>query len=245
MCCEFASCCPLQALNWQCSENSLIRMRAAFTYQLGVGSELCSVTSVPSVMHFQEWLQSLRSSAGLKGSESENLWSLLPSLPSFSLSSLTLSPSSLLGLGALASLTAYWLVTRPRPMRPPCDLQAQSVAVNVSGATAAVAISVFVEMACWWRGLLVGRSQLQALRSSERWFAAGVLLRWHQDVLRHVPERPEDRRWRQGTLSTQFIKSHPKFYVRLRCCFSVSVLTTLSNTTKLSSRVDARWECAK
>uniref|UniRef100_A0A8C4HJ75 Arachidonate--CoA ligase n=1 Tax=Dicentrarchus labrax TaxID=13489 RepID=A0A8C4HJ75_DICLA len=83
-------------------------------------------------MHFQEWLRSLRSSATLKGSESEDFWSLLPSLPlsSFSLSSLTLSPSSLLGLGALASLTAYWLVTRPRPMRPPCDLQAQSVAVN-------------------------------------------------------------------------------------------------------------------
>uniref|UniRef100_A0A665X387 Long-chain-fatty-acid--CoA ligase n=1 Tax=Echeneis naucrates TaxID=173247 RepID=A0A665X387_ECHNA len=83
-------------------------------------------------MHFQEWLRSLRTSAGLKGSESEDLWSLLPSLPlsSFSLSSLSLSPSSLLGLGALASLTAYWLVTRPRPMRPPCDLQAQSVAVN-------------------------------------------------------------------------------------------------------------------
>uniref|UniRef100_A0A4W6G7Y4 Arachidonate--CoA ligase n=1 Tax=Lates calcarifer TaxID=8187 RepID=A0A4W6G7Y4_LATCA len=86
-------------------------------------------------MHFQEWLRSLRSSAGLKGSESEDFWSLLPSLPlsSFSLSSLSLSPSSLLGLGALASITAYWLVTRPRPMRPPCDLQAQSVAVNVSG----------------------------------------------------------------------------------------------------------------
>uniref|UniRef100_A0A4W6GA20 Arachidonate--CoA ligase n=1 Tax=Lates calcarifer TaxID=8187 RepID=A0A4W6GA20_LATCA len=83
-------------------------------------------------MHFQEWLRSLRSSAGLKGSESEDFWSLLPSLPlsSFSLSSLSLSPSSLLGLGALASITAYWLVTRPRPMRPPCDLQAQSVAVN-------------------------------------------------------------------------------------------------------------------
>uniref|UniRef100_A0AAQ4PW20 Arachidonate--CoA ligase n=1 Tax=Gasterosteus aculeatus aculeatus TaxID=481459 RepID=A0AAQ4PW20_GASAC len=81
-------------------------------------------------MHFQEWLRSLRSGAGLQGPESENLWSLLPSLP---LSSLSLSPSSLLGLGALASLTAYWLVTRPRPMRPPCDLQAQSVAVDVSG----------------------------------------------------------------------------------------------------------------
>uniref|UniRef100_A0A671VLI1 Arachidonate--CoA ligase n=1 Tax=Sparus aurata TaxID=8175 RepID=A0A671VLI1_SPAAU len=61
-----------------------------------------------------------------------DFWSLLPTLPvsSFSLSSLSLSPSSLLGLGALASLTAYWLVYRPRPMRPPCDLQAQSVAVD-------------------------------------------------------------------------------------------------------------------
>ncbi|XP_041855101.1 long-chain-fatty-acid--CoA ligase 1 [Melanotaenia boesemani] len=76
-------------------------------------------------MHLQEWLQLLCSHTGLKGSESEDLWSLLPSLPSFSLST-----SSLLGLGALASLTAYWLVTRPRPMHPPCDLQAQSVAIN-------------------------------------------------------------------------------------------------------------------
>uniref|UniRef100_A0A8D0A2I2 Arachidonate--CoA ligase n=1 Tax=Sander lucioperca TaxID=283035 RepID=A0A8D0A2I2_SANLU len=73
-------------------------------------------------MHFQDWLQSLRSSAGLKASESQDFWSLLPSC--------SLSSASLLGLGALASLTAYWLVTRPRPMRPPCDLQAQSVAVN-------------------------------------------------------------------------------------------------------------------
>uniref|UniRef100_A0A8C1JUP4 Arachidonate--CoA ligase n=1 Tax=Cyprinus carpio TaxID=7962 RepID=A0A8C1JUP4_CYPCA len=30
-------------------------------------------------------------------------------------------------LGALASLTTYWLVTRPRPIQPPCDLQAQSI----------------------------------------------------------------------------------------------------------------------
>ncbi|XP_034004451.1 long-chain-fatty-acid--CoA ligase 1 [Trematomus bernacchii] len=79
-------------------------------------------------MHFQEWLRSLRPSAGLKGSDSEDFWSLLPSFPRSSL-----SQSSLLGLGglgALASITAYWLVTRPRPMRPPCDLQAQSVAIN-------------------------------------------------------------------------------------------------------------------
>uniref|UniRef100_A0A8C5HBH6 Arachidonate--CoA ligase n=1 Tax=Gouania willdenowi TaxID=441366 RepID=A0A8C5HBH6_GOUWI len=69
-------------------------------------------------MHFQEWLRSLYSSAGLKGSELEDFWSVLR---------LPVSTSSLLGLGALASLTAYWLMTRPRPMPPPCDLQSQSV----------------------------------------------------------------------------------------------------------------------
>ncbi|XP_028312341.1 long-chain-fatty-acid--CoA ligase 1 isoform X1 [Gouania willdenowi] len=72
-------------------------------------------------MHFQEWLRSLYSSAGLKGSELEDFWSVLR---------LPVSTSSLLGLGALASLTAYWLMTRPRPMPPPCDLQSQSVAVG-------------------------------------------------------------------------------------------------------------------
>uniref|UniRef100_A0A4W5MQL1 Arachidonate--CoA ligase n=1 Tax=Hucho hucho TaxID=62062 RepID=A0A4W5MQL1_9TELE len=79
-------------------------------------------------MHFQEWLQSLRSSGGVRGPENKDFWSLVPSLPlSSSFSSLSLSLSSLLGIGALASITAYWLVTRPRPMRPPCDLNAQSI----------------------------------------------------------------------------------------------------------------------
>uniref|UniRef100_A0A8C7GHB3 Arachidonate--CoA ligase n=1 Tax=Oncorhynchus kisutch TaxID=8019 RepID=A0A8C7GHB3_ONCKI len=84
-------------------------------------------------MHFQEWLQSLRTSGGVRGPENKDFWSLVPSLPlssSFSFSSLSLSPSSLLGIGALASFTAYWLVTRPRPMRPPCDLNAQSIPVQ-------------------------------------------------------------------------------------------------------------------
>lgn len=48
----------------------------------------------------------------------------------------------------------------------------------------------------WHSGFITGRSQLQAVGSSQRWLTAGVLLRRHQDVLRHVPERPEDRRWR-------------------------------------------------
>ncbi|XP_016102789.1 long-chain-fatty-acid--CoA ligase 1-like [Sinocyclocheilus grahami] len=82
-------------------------------------------------MQFQEWLRSLRFSGGDSKSEMDNLKTLLPSLPSsFSLSSLSLSPSSIIGLGALASLTTYWLVTRPRPIQPPCDLQAQSISVQ-------------------------------------------------------------------------------------------------------------------
>ncbi|XP_076126030.1 long-chain-fatty-acid--CoA ligase 1 [Alosa pseudoharengus] len=81
-------------------------------------------------MHIQEWLRSLRA-GGAEQVEVEDLRSLLPSLPSLSSLSLSLSSlSSLLGLGALASLTAYWLVTRPRAIRPPCDLHAQSVSVQ-------------------------------------------------------------------------------------------------------------------
>lgn len=71
-------------------------------------------------MPANEWLSSLRSHLG--GAESDRSSSLLSFLP--------LSTSSLLGLGALASVTAYWLMTRPKPMRSPVDLQAQSVAVN-------------------------------------------------------------------------------------------------------------------
>lgn len=157
-----------------------------------------------SVMHIQEWLRSLRPGSGIKGSDLDDLWNLLPSLPlSSSLSSLSLSPSSLLGLGALASLTVYWLVTRPRPMRPPCDLQAQSMAVDVSGNSKwcvcfwlCVCVCVFNTLTA---PLTAGRPQLQALGSACRRLAAGVLLRWHQDFLRHVPEGPEDRRWRTET----------------------------------------------
>ncbi|XP_008334994.1 long-chain-fatty-acid--CoA ligase 1 [Cynoglossus semilaevis] len=77
-------------------------------------------------MQFLEWLLSLGFSSR---SNTEELWSRLLPLPP-PLPSLSLSTSSLLGLGAVASITAYWLMSRPRPMLPPCDLGAQSVAVN-------------------------------------------------------------------------------------------------------------------
>ncbi|KTG34172.1 hypothetical protein cypCar_00006791 [Cyprinus carpio] len=90
-----------------------------------------AISSAARAMQFQDWLRSLRFTGGDGKSEMDNLKTLLPSLPtSFSLSSLSLSPSSIIGLGALASLTTYWLVTRPRPTQPPCDLQAQSIPVQ-------------------------------------------------------------------------------------------------------------------
>lgn len=42
--------------------------------------------------------------------------------------------------------------------------------------------------------LCSGRSQLQTIGSPQRWFTARVLLQEHQDVLRHVPARPEHHR---------------------------------------------------
>lgn len=72
-----------------------------------------------------QWLRSFQLS-GLDAGMIElvDLKRLLPSL--------ALSPPSLMGLGAVASLTAYWLVTRPRSIQFPCDLKAQSVPVQVS-----------------------------------------------------------------------------------------------------------------
>ncbi|KAL7827358.1 hypothetical protein SRHO_G00330760 [Serrasalmus rhombeus] len=92
----------------------------------------CISPASNTAMQMQEWLRSLRPSGdGVGKSEVLDIRSLLPSLPSsFSFSSLSLSSPSLIGLGAVASLTVYWLVTRPRPIRPPCDLQAQSVPVQ-------------------------------------------------------------------------------------------------------------------
>uniref|UniRef100_A0A8B9KDP9 Arachidonate--CoA ligase n=1 Tax=Astyanax mexicanus TaxID=7994 RepID=A0A8B9KDP9_ASTMX len=59
-----------------------------------------------SAMQLQEWLRSLRPSSGGLGKSLEE------------------------DIRTLASLTAYWLVTRPRSIQPPCDLQAQSVPVK-------------------------------------------------------------------------------------------------------------------
>lgn len=44
----------------------------------------------------------------------------------------TLPTNTLMGFGAFAALTTYWYATRPKALKPPCDLAMQSVEVEVS-----------------------------------------------------------------------------------------------------------------
>ncbi|KAM6969807.1 long-chain-fatty-acid--CoA ligase 6 [Aplochiton taeniatus] len=53
----------------------------------------------------------------------------LPELEDLSLFFHSLPTSTLVGIGALTAVLAYWLATRPRPIKPPCDLLHQSVEV--------------------------------------------------------------------------------------------------------------------
>uniref|UniRef100_A0A672QQS2 Long-chain-fatty-acid--CoA ligase n=1 Tax=Sinocyclocheilus grahami TaxID=75366 RepID=A0A672QQS2_SINGR len=58
---------------------------------------------------------------GLQLPELDDLGQFLRSLPT----------STLLGLGALTAVLAYWISTRPRPITPPCDLRLQSQEVQM------------------------------------------------------------------------------------------------------------------
>lgn len=44
----------------------------------------------------------------------------------------SLSTGTLVGMGAFAALTTFWYTTRPKAIKPPCDLHMQSVEVPVS-----------------------------------------------------------------------------------------------------------------
>lgn len=56
----------------------------------------------------------------------------LPELQEFSQFFRSLPAPTLVGIGALAAVIAYWLATRPKAMKPPCDLTRQSKEVEVS-----------------------------------------------------------------------------------------------------------------
>lgn len=41
--------------------------------------------------------------------------------------------NALMGMGAFAAITTYWFATRPKALKPPCDLGLQSIEIPVSG----------------------------------------------------------------------------------------------------------------
>ncbi|XP_058627737.1 long-chain-fatty-acid--CoA ligase 1a isoform X2 [Onychostoma macrolepis] len=45
----------------------------------------------------------------------------------------SLPTNTLMGMGAFAAITTYWLATRPKALKPPCDLAMQSVEVQGNG----------------------------------------------------------------------------------------------------------------
>ncbi|XP_043925118.1 long-chain-fatty-acid--CoA ligase 6 isoform X2 [Protopterus annectens] len=65
-------------------------------------------------MQAQEILRSLRLP------DIDDFWKFFHNLPA----------PTLVGLGAFAAIVAYWIATRPRPIKPPCDLTKQSEVVE-------------------------------------------------------------------------------------------------------------------
>lgn len=55
----------------------------------------------------------------------------IPELGDFREYVCSLPTNTLMGMGAFAAITTYWYATRPRALKPPCDLTMQSVEVEV------------------------------------------------------------------------------------------------------------------
>lgn len=58
-----------------------------------------------------------------------NFW--VPELGDFRQYVRSLPTNTLMGMGAFAAITTYWYATRPRALKPPCDLSMQSVEMQV------------------------------------------------------------------------------------------------------------------
>lgn len=55
----------------------------------------------------------------------------VPELADFRQYVCSLPANTLMGMGAFAAITTYWYATRPRALKPPCDLTMQSVEMEV------------------------------------------------------------------------------------------------------------------
>lgn len=67
----------------------------------------------------------------------------MPELADFRQYVRTLPTNTLMGFGAFAALTTFWYATRPKALKPPCDLSMQSVEVPVSGGAGLPAVCIF------------------------------------------------------------------------------------------------------
>lgn len=55
----------------------------------------------------------------------------IPELDDFRQYVRSLPTNALMGMGAFAAITTYWYATRPKALKPPCDLGMQSVEMPV------------------------------------------------------------------------------------------------------------------
>lgn len=66
----------------------------------------------------------------------------------------SLSTNTLLGMGAFTAVTAYWFATRPKALKPPCDLCMQSVELPVRlYYTKMNSKSVWLQSEIWYKTL--------------------------------------------------------------------------------------------
>lgn len=65
----------------------------------------------------------------------------------------TLPTNTLMGFGAFAALTTYWYATRPKALKPACDLAMQSVEVEVSVTWWVLLFSEFLSLRQHWERL--------------------------------------------------------------------------------------------
>lgn len=81
----------------------------------------CPVLPTELSSTLMEKMQGQEMMSGLRIPEMDELGQFFRSLPT----------STLVGIGALTAVLAYWLATRPRPIKPPCSLLHQSEEVPV------------------------------------------------------------------------------------------------------------------
>uniref|UniRef100_A0A8C7HX55 Arachidonate--CoA ligase n=1 Tax=Oncorhynchus kisutch TaxID=8019 RepID=A0A8C7HX55_ONCKI len=79
--------------------------------------------SLPLSLYNREKMQAQELLRQLRIPELEDVRQYMHSLPT----------NMLMGVGALAALTTYWYATRPKALKPPCDLNMQSVAMAGDG----------------------------------------------------------------------------------------------------------------